>query len=179
MKHLMEEQIQKLSERLSEMVDRIQGLQKENTAYQVMLRRPPPLENLVKASSDFSEKIGGGVKAIQAAVDESLAAIQAVKEELAKQPPSPVKADALMDQFRLVIEKAQLDARKPQAGEVSATLKSMDVEIKGLIAIDNKGNVGIVTPIPKYGVDPGQLSTIRMSFGTIPTLRSLDKEPVK
>ena len=79
------------------------------------------------------------------------------------------------------LETIQLDARRPAQGELATTLKSFDVELKGLIVVaDNEARV--VTPAPGTTVDPAQLSTIRMSFGSIPSLSVRDAastDPIK
>lgn len=90
-------------------------------------------------------------------------------------PPGPatpgvsVRAEDIAKHFRTLVDTVQADARAPRAGELATTLKSFDVEIKGLIVVDDK-EARVVTPTPDRAVDPGQLSTIRMSFASIPVL---------
>jgi len=88
----------------------------------------------------------------------------------------PVRAEDIAKHFRTLVQSVQLDARRPAQGEIATTLKSFDIEIKGLIVVeDNEARV--VTPAPGSNVDPGQLSTIRMSFGSIPGLTVRDGTP--
>src|SRR5262245_31965232 len=47
----------------------------------------------------------------------------------------PVRAEDIASHFRALVETVQLDARRPREGEVATTLKSFDVEIKGLIVV--------------------------------------------
>jgi hypothetical protein len=109
--------------------------------------------------------------------------------DLAKQlgdaPPTtddkPVRAEDIASHFRTLVETVQLDARRPRAGELATTLKSFDVEIKGLIVVDDK-EARVVTPTAGVAIDPGRLSTIRMSFGSIPALTTREPastEPIK
>ena len=90
----------------------------------------------------------------------------------------PVRASDIAKHFRTLVQSMQLDARVPAQGEIATTLKSFDVEIKGLIVVeDNEARV--VTPAPGTNVDPGQLSTIRMSFGSIPGITVRDGTPTE
>jgi len=79
-------------------------------------------------------------------------------------------------QFRSLMDSIQNDARQPRDGEVATTLKSLDIELKGLIVVENN-EARIAPPPPGSKVDPGLLSTIRMSFGTIPVLRQAAEPP--
>lgn len=103
--------------------------------------------------------------------------------EAAPAPPAPerpVRAEDIAKHFRALVDTIQLDARRPSEGELATTLKSFDVELKGLIVVDDK-EARVVTPAPG-AVDPGQLSTIRMSFGSIPALTVRDTgvtEPIR
>ncbi len=59
---------------------------------------------------------------------------------------------------------------------MATILKNLDVEIKGLIVVqDNEAR--IATPTPDQAIDAGQLSTLRMSFNTIPVLRQPSQKP--
>jgi len=84
-------------------------------------------------------------------------------------PGVAVRAEDVAKHFRTLVDAVQLDARAPKAGELATTLKSFDVELKGLIVVDDN-EARVVTPTPDRAVDPGQLSTIRMSFASIPVL---------
>jgi hypothetical protein len=82
-----------------------------------------------------------------------------------------IRPEDFAKRFRSLIDSIQVEARTGVAGEVATTLKSLDVELKGLIVVE-KDDARLVTPSPAEPVDPGQLSTIRMSFGSIPVLPS-------
>jgi hypothetical protein len=82
-----------------------------------------------------------------------------------------IRPEDFAKRFRSLIDSIQVEARTGVAGEVATTLKSLDVELKGLIVVE-KDEARLVTPSPTEPVDPGQLSTIRMSFGSIPVLPS-------
>lgn len=96
----------------------------------------------------------------------------------AEPPPSarPARPEDIAQQFRAVIERIQLDARQPKAGDVGTTLKSLEIELKGLIVVE-QDEARIVTPTPGRAIDPGTLSTIKMSFGTIPLLPQREEPP--
>jgi hypothetical protein len=88
----------------------------------------------------------------------------------------PVRAEDIASHFRTLVETIQLDARRPGQGELATTLKSFDVEIKGLIVVNDK-EARVVTPTA--AIDPGRLSTIRMSFGSIPALTTREAAPTE
>lgn len=166
----MEDPTKDLIQRLGEILNWLKELQRENTQFQQVIRKPPSLENLIQAAGGFSGKIAEMLKSLQGAHDAAFAEAQKIREELSRREPQPVKTGELVANFRAVLEAAQLEARKPREGEVAATLKSLDVEVKGFLTVE-KGETAVVTPAPGRMVEPGQLSTIRMSFGTIPVLR--------
>lgn len=96
------------------------------------------------------------------------------------QTPLPTQADTheteteninpaeLARHFRDLINLAQSDARNPK-NDVAVSLKSLDVELRGLIVVE-KGETRLVTPTPSRLLDAGQLSTMRLKFGSVPLL---------
>jgi hypothetical protein len=81
----------------------------------------------------------------------------------------------LVQSFRTLIEQIQSEARG--ASEVGVTIKSMDVEVKSLVEVD-QNQTSLVLPSVKSGIDAGQLSTLRLSFGAVPTVQaSSETEP--
>ncbi|MBM3679005.1 MAG: hypothetical protein FJW96_14180 [Actinobacteria bacterium] len=94
------------------------------------------------------------------------------------EPPPAISPDAIVDQIRTMIDNVHEDVRKGREGETASTLRSVEVELKGLIVVDRE-KAQIVPPQPDRPIDPGQLSTIRMSFGAVPVARpSARPEPV-
>ena len=70
--------------------------------------------------------------------------------------------------FRQVIETIQAEARG--ADEVGVTIRTMDLEIKGLVEVGEK-ETSLVLPTAQAPVDPALLSTLRLSFSAAPTVR--------
>jgi len=94
-------------------------------------------------------------------------------EILSKETPVEqriIKPTELAGNFRTMIEKIQEESQQKATGESAATLKSLDVEVKALI-IAQKGS-GARNTTPDKPLDPAQVSTIRMSFGTVPVIRA-------
>jgi hypothetical protein len=69
--------------------------------------------------------------------------------------------------FRGVIEEIQAEARQSEVAGV--TIKAMDLEVKGLVEAA-PGATQLVLPSSQTEVDPGALSTLRVSFGVVPVL---------
>jgi hypothetical protein len=148
-----------------------------NQEFQKNVEKADKVEELKRLAALFARRL----ESLSAEQQKALAEALRLAQELEKdQPPPPeggsVKADDVAKHFRTLIDNIQLDARKPRAGELATTLRSLEVEIKGLIVVE-KDEARIVTPTPGRPVDPGQLSTIRMSFGTIPVLSQSEEPP--
>lgn len=90
--------------------------------------------------------------------------------------PKPIQPVTLADQFRLVIEKVSESGMSKPEGGAAVVLKSMDVEVKGLITIKGE-ETHVLMPTPGQVIDPGQLSTIRMTFAKVPVLSSAEPPP--
>lgn len=173
----MDPRLAKLIELLQAALGRERELDGLNREFQTNSERIKEVEELRKLALRFARRAAGVNTEQQAALQEALR----LAEELGKDPSppaegGPVKADDVAKHFRTLIDNIQREARQPKAGEVATTLKSLEVEIKGLIVVE-KDEARIVTPTPSRPVDPGQLSTIRMSFGTIPVLRQAEEPP--
>ena len=120
------------------------------------------------------ERLGEQGKLMVAQVDQATRKVKQSIEILGKVPPVDarlIKPTDLAASFRTVIEKIQAESQDRIIGESAATLKSMDVEVKALIIAD-KGEAALVTPDPDKPLDPAQISTIRMSFGSVPVIRA-------
>ena len=85
--------------------------------------------------------------------------------------PSAILPANLVKQFRTIIDTAQQEARTPGAGDTAATIKSLDIELKGFIVVE-QDQPAILPPQPDKPIDAAQLSTIRMSFGSVPVVRA-------
>ena len=120
------------------------------------------------------EKLGDQAKAMVTQVDQATRKVKQSIEILSKEPPVDeriIKPTDLAGSFRTMIEKIQEESQQKVIGDSAATLKSLDVEVKALI-VAQKGEATLVTSSPDKLLDPAQISTIRMSFGTVPVIRT-------
>jgi hypothetical protein len=69
--------------------------------------------------------------------------------------------------FRAVVDEIQADART--ASEVGVTIKAMDIEVKGLVEVE-ENKTALVLPSATGQIDPNSLSTLRVSFGAVPVV---------
>jgi hypothetical protein len=82
-----------------------------------------------------------------------------------------VAATDLAKGFRSVIQTIQREVGEGDVGDVGTIIKSMDVELKGLIVVEDQ-QPKVVPPSADKPIDPNTLSTIRMSFGSVPIERA-------
>lgn len=68
--------------------------------------------------------------------------------------------------FRQVVEQVQTEARNAQG--VGTTIKSLDLEVKAFVHVDDAGETALSFPQPDAQVDAQALSTLRLSFGAVP-----------
>ena len=166
----MDEKLKRLIELMKNLMELGQRMLGLNQEFQKSLEKAKP-EELRNLAGVFSKRLDALSAEQQKATEESLGLAQ----QLASQPPAPevvpIRAEDVARQFRNLVDSIQLDARKPSLQQSATILKSLDVELKGLIVVD-KDEARVVTPTPGRPVDPGQLSTIRMSFGAVPVLPS-------
>jgi hypothetical protein len=69
--------------------------------------------------------------------------------------------------FRAVIDEFHAETR--EAEDVGVAIKTLDLEIKGLVEVDEQKTT-LVLPTAGAAVDPTALSTLRISFGTVPVV---------
>ena len=69
--------------------------------------------------------------------------------------------------FRTVIDEFHAESRK--AEDVGVAIKALDLEVKGLIEVDEQTTT-LVLPTAGTAVDPTALSTLRVSFATVPVV---------
>jgi hypothetical protein len=100
-------------------------------------------------------------------LDKQIATLQARLDEKDVAVTSAPPLD-LARSFRQVIETIQAEARG--ADEVGVTIRTMDLEIKGLVEVAEK-ETSLVLPTAQAPVDPALLSTLRLSFRAVPTVR--------
>jgi predicted RNase H-like nuclease (RuvC/YqgF family) len=74
---------------------------------------------------------------------------------------------SLVSSFKSVIDTIQTQAR--QTPGVATTIKSMDLEVKGLVQLQpGTNNPVLIMPAQTSLIDPAALSTMRVSFGAVP-----------
>jgi len=69
--------------------------------------------------------------------------------------------------FRDVVDQVQTEARESPG--VGTTIKSLELEVKAFVHVEDDGVTALSFPQPDAEVDPSSLSTLRMSFGAIPS----------
>ena len=68
--------------------------------------------------------------------------------------------------FREVVDQVQTEAR--DAPGVGTTIKSLDLEMKAFVHVEDDGVTALSFPQPDADVDANSLSTLRISFGAVP-----------
>jgi len=140
------------------------------------------LDALAQAFKDpeLKKRLGDRFKKLSSELDQgTIMAKQALalEKRAAKTETGVISPEDLAKQFRLVAENLHQEAQNSQ-GDAAVILKSMDIEVKGLI-MARQGKPAIMTATPEKPLDPGDVSTIRMSFGTVPFMKSAPEEPKK
>ena len=169
----MDKRLERLVEVLrlaAEQGQQVQRLQKEFQRAVARARGEEGLR-LAREFATATEQPAG----TQAAYLKEAAALAARLQQDDLRKEAAIRPEDFAKRFRSLIDTIQVEARKGGEGDVATTLKSLDVELKGLIVVE-KDEARLVTPSPTQPVDPGQLSTIRMSFGSIPVLPSAPAE---
>jgi hypothetical protein len=68
--------------------------------------------------------------------------------------------------FRQVVDQVQAEARDSPG--VGTTIRSLDLEVKAFVHVDDRGETALSFPQPDAQVDASALSTLRVSFGAVP-----------
>jgi hypothetical protein len=68
--------------------------------------------------------------------------------------------------FREVVDQVQTEARESPG--VGTTIKSLDLEVKAFVHVEDDGVTALSFPQPDAEIDASSLSTLRISFGAIP-----------
>jgi uncharacterized coiled-coil DUF342 family protein len=172
----MDQSIELSIKLLKEAIDTVKETRTLREELQQRAEANTALKDLLRSYTDRFVKL-------DASQSEHLKKVLEILQEHGQEKPQPIGAlrpDDLARQFRTLIEKIQSEAQTPREGETAAIIKSLDVELKGLIVVD-KDEAKIVPPHPDKPIEAGQLSILRMSFGSIPVLRATvnknDKEP--
>jgi hypothetical protein len=86
---------------------------------------------------------------------------------LFKAPPPSMSPLDVANAFKEVVEQVQTEAR--DAPGVATTIKSLDLEVKAFVQVNEEGETELAFPKPDAEVDTSALSTLRVSFGAIPS----------
>jgi hypothetical protein len=77
--------------------------------------------------------------------------------------------------FRDVVDQVQTEARESPG--MSTTIKSLDLEVKAFVHVEDDGVTALSFPQPEAEVDANSLSTLRISFGAIPAAAPPPEQP--
>jgi hypothetical protein len=141
---------------------------------------PADIERLRKAAKTLPPRLDEGHAAIAAKLEEAAQISKRLADQGAPQP-GPANAGAgvmatdLAKGFRSVIQTLQNEVGEGDLGDVGTIIKSMDVELKGLVVVTDQQPT-IVPPTPDRPIDPGLLSTVRMSFASVPLQRTVNRD---
>jgi hypothetical protein len=126
---------------------------------QTLMANQAELLNLQTMNGSLQQQ----VKTQQASIDELNARLATVSAA-----PPPSKPGDLADSFRKVVDQIQSQARQQSTSGPATTIRTMDIEVKGLVNVDQDGSTVMVLPTLGTPIDPGHLSTLRVSFASIP-----------
>jgi hypothetical protein len=133
------------------------------------------VEELRKAARTVVTRLDEGHAAIGASLEESLELTKRLAEQPTGEPTGAIAATDLAKGFRSVIQTMQREVAETGVEGVGTVIRNMEVELKGLIVVEDD-EPRVVPPAPRQEIDPGQLSTIRMSFASVP-LASVARPP--
>jgi hypothetical protein len=144
-----------------------------DTFRQADTREPDRLQRAVKV---LLERVEQAHASLRAELAESAEIAKGLEGRMEGRPTAgAVAATDLAKGFRSVIQTLQRELGEGDTGDVGTIIKSMDVELKGLIVVeDNEPRV--VPPSPDQSIDANTLSTIRMSFASVPIERALEPD---
>ena len=103
-----------------------------------------------------------------------LGRIEKELQALFKEPPPSMSPLDVANAFKQVVEQVQNDAR--EAPGVATTIKSLDLEVKAFVQVDREGETSLAFPQHDAEVDASALSTLRVSFGAIPSALPPERE---
>ena len=167
------DELKRLVELISKALDDLEKLGGAEATFRTT--DAPDIKRLRLAVNAFLEQLDQISDSLRGELTESAeVAKRLVDQGPGGQPASgAVTATDLAKGFRSVIETMQREASEGGAGEVGTIIKSMDVELKGLVVVEDQ-QPKVVPPSPGSTVDPNTLSTIRMSFASVPIQRAVE-----
>ena len=129
------------------------------------------ISGLVRQLREGLQKMENERNELKAQVSQHAASKAALASNV---PPAPANGGTttaatpldLAKSFRNVIDAIQTEARQSQG--VATTIKDMDIEIRGLVQVNDDKTTTFVLPNAGSPIDANSLSTLRVSFGAIP-----------
>jgi hypothetical protein len=123
------------------------------------------LQDALNQQKATIDKLTSTVATLQQTNADQTKQIEELKKRLAGSESSATPLN-LATSFKGVIDAIQAEAR--QTPGVATTVKSMDIEVKGLVQVSSDKATQLVLPAVGSTIDPNALSTLRISFGAIP-----------
>lgn len=123
------------------------------------------LQDALTQQKAINDQLQSAVSALQQTNAEQAKQIDELKKQLAGGESSATPLN-LATSFKSVIDTIQEQAR--QTPGVATTVKSMDIEVKGLVQVSPDKATQLVLPAAGSPIDAAALSTLRISFGAIP-----------
>jgi hypothetical protein len=155
----------------TEIIQILEGALGHFGVLQKEFKDPDLIKNIREKIKILTRELEQGVKQAKSALD--------LERKAAQADTGIISPEDLAKQFRSVAEKVQQEAQGTATGDSTIIMKSMDIELKGLIMAKD-GKPTIMTASPDRRLDPGDASTIRMSFGTVPVIRQpVTEQPKK
>jgi hypothetical protein len=136
---------------------------------------PADIDRLRKGAKSLVGRLDEGHNAIQAGLKEATDIANHLQAPSDGGSVAGVTATDLAKGFRSVIQTIQNEMGQDEVGDVGTIIKSMDVELKGLIVVDGQ-QPRVVSPTPDQPIDANQLSTIKMSFASVPLQRAIERD---
>jgi hypothetical protein len=153
------------------------------------LQRAKAIAGASKSFQNIIQSISKGELPAREAADKTKEYISTINSELDSQKKLLTEVTALVER----IEQAQLDNAKgvkpldmarqlksvvdsvqndlnSQLGSVGTVLRGFDVELKGVVVVENS-ETRVMLPPPTEKLEAHQVSTFKMSFGTVPLVR--------
>jgi DNA repair exonuclease SbcCD ATPase subunit len=162
-------------------LERVQQTTTDEKAKPELARILKELRDFLQTQEDERNRLLEQIRASEARIAELQAAIARLEEENAAQakeieelkkrvpPERPPPAASPLDvatAFKQVVEQVQSEARETPG--VGTTIKSLDLEVKAFVQVEEGNVTTLAFPQPDVEVDPQALSTLRLSFGAIP-----------
>jgi hypothetical protein len=135
-------------------------------------------EQLRESEAKLAE-LQASIAKLEQANAEQAKEIEELKKRVPPERPAPTASPLdVATAFRQVVEQVQTEARETPG--VGTTIKSLDLEVKAFVQVEEGNVTTLAFPQPDVEVDPQALSTLRVSFGAIPVATTPpEEEPVR